>query len=146
MPYVVTKYSRRLLIISAKAGFKQVPVLTYSSLQGKMQCVQCRLPSAATTTSGLGKKTDERTETRLEKKPSSNHLKKSLKTAQNGWKRLQIETGSGDLFDDGFLAGLGRKLIERIQTGSRLKKKTSLKPAKNSAYGQKLLKNTHQKT
>ena len=50
---------------------------------------------------------------------SSTQLKMALgtqETTQNGSNRLLIESG---LFDDeGFLAGLGRKLIKRIKTGT----------------------------
>ena len=59
--------------------------------------------------------------------------------AENGAKQLQI---GNDMFDDeGLLAGLGRKLIKRIKTGSRFRKNSSNQlntalMAKNSDDGQ----------
>ena len=46
-------------------------------------------------------------------------------TAQNGSKLLQIMSGSGELFKESFLAGLGGKEFKRFQTGSSLPKKTA---------------------
>ena len=71
----------------------------------------------AATNSGLGRKEIKGLETK-------SSLLKQVKEAQAGFRQprnrskwLQIESSSGDLFDDaGFIDGLGRKLIKCIKT------------------------------
>ena len=85
-----------------------------------------------TTISGFGRKLMKGVQTRTRLPPPkhrSNQLKTSwgsqqtLKTA-DGLKRLQIGSGSGDLFDeDGYLADLERKLIKRINLALYCQKK-----------------------